>query len=216
MHPKNKKLLAALSGMCRSSSKNPRNNKWYGWIRRRYSDGVSGENNPSAKFTNDQVLEIYHSNEHMDVLAERFHVTRYNIITIKRKIYYRSVTKDIKTLPGHCPEDTGKGKNRPIPVDLIEEIFYDTGSYDDFYQKYGATRNVVRNIKKKSSYKRITSKLGEPGQVKRYGLTYDTINEIHEAEGSNTEIAEKYGIHYNTVRNIKGNYSRVYNIWEEF
>lgn len=175
-----------------------------------------GENNPSAKFTNAQVLEIYHSDEHMDVLAKRYGVKRNNIITIKRKIYYRSVTKDITELPGHCKEDTGPGKNIPIPVDLIEEIFYDTGDYDHFWTKYRATANVVRNIKRKKSYKSITSKLGEPGQVKRYKLTQDMVNEVHEAEGGYAEIAEKYGIHCNTVRNIKGRYSRAYNIWEDF
>lgn len=54
--PENKKLMSALSKMCSSSSKNKRTNKWYGWIRKRYSLSVSGENNPSAKFTNEQVI----------------------------------------------------------------------------------------------------------------------------------------------------------------
>jgi len=218
MHPDNKKLLSAVSKMCSSSSKNPRTNKWYGWIRRRYSESVAGENNPSAKFTNAQVLEIYHSDEHMDILAERYGVLRYNIITIKRKIYYRNVTKDISELPGYCEEDSGKGKNIPIPIDLISEIFYDTGDYDHFWKKYRASEVVVRNIKRRKTSKSITSKLtGDPGQVKRYKLTNDMVQEVYYAKGTPAEIAEKYGIHYNTVRNIKGKYnSRAHHIWEEF
>lgn len=217
MHPSNKKLVSALSKMCCHSVKNTRNNKWYGWIRKKYSESVSGENNPSAKFTNAQVLEIYHSTESIDFLVKKYDVVRYNITTIKRKIYYRSVTKDIKDLPGFCEADRGRGKNRPIPIDLIEEIYYDTGSYEHFWKTYGASENVVRNIKSKKSNKNITSKLeGEPGQVKRYKLTYDEVSAIFEAPGDSRDIAKKYGIHYNTVRNIKGKYSRVYNMWEDF
>jgi hypothetical protein len=214
IYPLDKKLMNALSKMCSSSSKNPRTNKWYGWIRKRYSESVAGENNPSAKFTNEQVIEIYYSSEDLDILCKKYNCIRYNIISIKRKIYYRNVTKDIKELPGF-PEKCGS-TTFPIPIDLIEDIFYDTGDYEYFYEKYRATKVVVRNIKKKISFKKITSKLGIPGQVKRYGLTQDMVSEIFRATGTNKEIAEKYGIHYNTVRNIKGKYSRAFNMWEEF
>ena len=92
IYPINKRLLSALSKMCSSSSKNKRTNKWYGWIRKRYALSVSGENNPSAKFTNDQVIDIYRSPEDLNILASRYNCSRYNIITIKRKIYYKIVT----------------------------------------------------------------------------------------------------------------------------
>lgn len=212
MYPDNKKLISALSKMCSSSSKNKRNNKWYGWIRKRYSSSVSGEKNPSAKFTNKQVLEIYYSSEPIQFLAEKYNVTRYNITSIKRKIYYRSVTEHIVDLPGFSDKDLRK----PLPIDLIEQIFYDSGSYDYFWEKYKATDGVVRSIKNKKSFKKITSKLGKPGQVRRYGMTRDDVEEIFNAIGTNSEIAERFGIHYNTVRNIKGKNSRAYDMWEEF
>ena len=216
IYPKNRKLILALSGMCTNSCKNPRNNKWYGWIRRKMSSASAGENNPSAKFTNEQVIEIYHSTENMDILAERYGVARYNIITIKRKIYYKSVTWNIDVLPGFCIDDLGSGKSLPIPQDFIEKIFYDTGDYSYFWEKYRATCGVVKGIKSKRSFKSITSKLGTPGQVKRYGLTQDMVEEVFNAIGTNSEIAKKYNIHYNTVRNIKSKYSRAFNLWEEF
>ena len=212
IYPENKKLISALSKMCSSSSKNNRNNKWYGWIRKRYSQSVSGENNPSAKFTNDQVIEIYHSTDSIDELSKRYNVIRYNIIAIKRKIYYRSVTHLINELPGFSEKDTRK----PIPIDLIEKIFYDSGSYKYFWEKYGASEGVVKGIKNKKSFKKITGKLGVPGKVKRYGMTRDEVELIFNAKGTNKEIADRFGIHYNTVRNIKGKYSRAYDIWEEF
>lgn len=214
MNPGNKNLMSALSKMCNSSSKNKRTNKWYGWIRKRYALAVSGENNPSAKFTNNQVIEIYHSNDDLNLLAEKYNCSRYNIITIKRKIYYKEVTKNIKELPGF-PENQ-KSTPFPIPIDLIEDIFYDTGDYAYFLEKYKATERVVQGIKNKKSFKKITSKLGIPGQVKRYGMTRDMIEAVFNATGTNTEIAEKFGIHYNTVRNIKGKNSRAWHMWEEF
>lgn len=217
MHPNNKKLINALSKMCSSSSKNKRTNKWYGWIRKRYSQTVSGENNPSAKFTNAQVLEIYHSTDPVSVLAEKYNVSRYNIISIKRKIYYRSVTKDISDLPGCSDEDLyGKGGGFPLPIDLIESVFYDSGSYEYFWERYKLTPVAVKSIKSKKSFKRITSKLNDPGRIKRYNLNRNQIEEIFLARGTNSEIAERFGVHYNTVRNIKGKYSRAYDMWEDF
>lgn len=215
IYPNNYALAKAISTMCRSSSKNPRNNKWYSWLRKRYSQSVSGENNSSAKFTNEQVLEIYHSCEHMDTLAKKYNVTRYNIITIKRKIYYRSVTKDIKTLPGHCPSDVGPGKVRPIPIDIIKEIYLDSGDFKYFEEKYGASERVVRGIKSKRTFKKHTADLGDPGQVKRFSLSNNDIVKIREDTRSNSEIAKDYGIHYNTVRNIKGRYTRT-QIWDDY
>jgi hypothetical protein len=212
IYPSNKKLVTALAKMCCSSSGNKRNNKWYGWIRKRYSLSVAGENNPSSKFTNKQVLEIYHSTDSIDELSKKYNVNRYNIISIKRKIYYRSVTQDIDILPGFSDKDLRK----PIPIDFIEKIFYDSGSYEYFWENYKATEGVVKSIKNKKSFKKITSKLGTPGKVKRYGMTRDEVELIFNARGTNKEIAAKFGIHYNTVRNIKGKYSRAYDMWEDF
>lgn len=214
IYPGNKKIFAALHKMCVSSSKNPRNNKWYGWIRKRYIESVSGENNPSAKFTNAQVLEIYHSNEDLDILSARYNVSRYNIITIKRKIYYTSVTRDITSLPGFS-EKQGSTPF-PIPINLIPDIFYDTGDYAYFWEKYRASEKVVRGIKSKKSFKKITTNLGAPGQLKRYGMTQSMVDQVYNAAGTNIDIANRFGIHYNTARNIKSKYSRAFNMWEEF
>jgi hypothetical protein len=216
IYPDNRKLIYALSKMCSYSLKHKgrQNNKWYGWIRKLCSENISGENNPSAKFTNEQVLEIYYSEEELNLLAERYQCNRYNIITIKRKIYYKNITKHITDLPGFY--NNQKSTPFPIPVDFIEKIFYDTGDYKYFWEKYRAAERVVQGIKNKKSFKKITKKLGTPGQVKRYGMTRDMIEDIYNAEGTNKEVAEKFGIHYNTVRNIKGKNSRAFNMWEEF
>lgn len=166
------------------------------------------------KFTKQQAIDIYQSCELIDDLARNYNVTRYNILSIKRRIYYKSATSHILDLPGYC--DIGSGKKFPIPIDLIEKIFYDTGDYNHFWNTYRATRNVVLSIKRKKSFKKITSKLGQPGQIKRYGMTQELVEEVYNSKGTYKELAEKYNIHYNTIRNIKSKSSRAFNMWEEF
>lgn len=214
IHPDNKKLIAALSRMCNNSRTTKRSNKWYGWIRNRFSIANSGTSNSSAKFTDEQVLEIYHSTESLDILSKKYKCKRYNITTIKRRIHYKNITGHLDVMPGFYMGE--KTTRLPIPIDFIEKIFYDTGDYKYFWEKYRATERVVRGIKNKTSHKHITSKLGKPGQVKRYGMTRDMVMEVYNAIGTNRDIAQKYGIHYNTVRNIKGKNSRALNMWEEF
>jgi len=109
------------------------------------------------KFTDKEVLSIYRSTETIDHLAKQYGVSRYNIITIKRKIYYRKVTEHIEKLPGFTPDK--KCSRFPIPIDLIEKIFYDTGDYTYFKEQYGASELVVKNIKSKITYRKITMKL---------------------------------------------------------
>lgn len=215
IYPNDRKLLNGLSKMCSWSYKNPRGNKRYGWIRRKWAEANSGEGNYSSKFTNQQVEEIYRSTESLDILADRFNCTRYNIITIKRKIYYRCVTKDIDELPGYCEEDTGKGKEIPIPIDLIEKIFYDTGDYEYFWNTYRATYNVVRSIKLKRTWKKITSKLGQPGEVKRYNLTNSNIDTIINSGRTLDDLANEFGVHRETIRNIRKGTTRS-DMWEDF
>jgi hypothetical protein len=213
IYPNNRILLSALTKMRSFSNKNIRNNKMYGCIRKKWSIAVSGENNPSAKFTNAEVIEIYHSNEDLNILAIRYNVNRYNIITIKRKIYYKSVTKDITVLPGF-PE-VQSYTSFPIPIDLIPAIFYDSGTYAYFWEKYKASQIVVNSIKNKKSFKRITSKLNEPGQIKRYNLSNNDIEDIILSNNTCKNLATMYGVHTETIRNIKKGATRA-GIWSDF
>ena len=51
IYPGNQKLLYAAMNMATGSLDNlgKRNNKKYGWVRRRYAESISGDNNPSRK-----------------------------------------------------------------------------------------------------------------------------------------------------------------------
>lgn len=214
IYPDNRKLLDGLSKMCGGSCKNGRSNKRYSWIRKKWTESRIGAGNPRAKLNEDQVMKIYHSTDSYKLLAEQYNVGVYQILSVKRKLTYKNVTKDILDLPGFYTG--GKTTRLPLPIDFIEKIFYDTGDYNYFWKEYKATERVVQGIKNKKSFRKITTNLGTPGQVKRYGMTRDEVEEIYNAVGSNRDLAGRFGIHYNTVRNIKGKNSRAFNMWEEF
>lgn len=214
IYPDNRKLLWALNAFTRSNYKCVRNNKMYGWIRKKCSLNISGEGNPGSKIKDKDVLNIYFSTLPRNELSHKYNAGPGQISEIKRKISYRHITKDISRMPG-CA-NTGKGCNQIIPIDMVPVIYLEEGSFSHFKEKYNISRKQVISLKNRKLYRRYTENLGEPGQVKRYNLTYDMVVEIFEAEGDNRDIAAKYGIHYNTVRNIKGKYSRAYNIWENF
>jgi len=214
IYPGNKKLISALSMMCCKSPKNKRNNKWYGRIRKQFAEAHSGVGNNNAKLSSEQVIEVYHSTESYKLLSEKYSVGTYQIISIKRKLTYKNVTRDILDLPGFYTE--GKTTRLPLPIEFIEKIFYDSGDYAYFWEKYKATERVVQSIKNKKSFRKITSGFGTPGQVRRYGMTRDEVEAVYNATGTNRDVALRFGIHYNTVRNIKGKNSRAFDIWEEF
>ena len=55
-----------------------------------------GENHHAAKLTNAQALEIYHSNEKLNALAERYGVNKTKISSIRLGFTYASVTGGIR------------------------------------------------------------------------------------------------------------------------
>ena len=56
---------------------------------------MKGEDSPIAKFTNNQVIEIFKSEKSILELAKEHNVHRDTIYRIKKKINYKSVTKDL-------------------------------------------------------------------------------------------------------------------------
>lgn len=169
-----------------------------------------------SKLTDEQIIDIYTSTDTIENLCKKYGINRYNVMTIKRRIYYKHVTGSISELPGFSNLDSKKGTSYPLPIDKIESVFYDSGDFKYFEQTYKITPTVVKSIKSKKYFRRITSVLGTPGPVKRYGMTQQMVDDVYNAAGTHKEIAEKFGIHRNTVTNIKSKQSRAFNIWEDF
>lgn len=124
------------------------------------SDGV---NNAMSKLTEEQVLEIYYAEKTIKELSDEYKVCTTQIQGIKRKDYYKTLTKDIKTLPGF--KSSGKGSRQIIPIDFIEHIYLEEGSYKHFRDKYGISKGVLTSIKTRKTYRKYTQHLGEPGRI---------------------------------------------------
>lgn len=176
--------------------------------RKKLSAASSGTNNAMAKLTEQEVIEIYHSNDHVDILSKTYKVSTTQIYGIKRKSYYYSVTKDIIENPGYYKYG---GKVRiPITIDAVKEIYVEENTFDYFLKKYGATNQVVKNIKSGKSYKKLTATLGPAGHIIKYKLSNDDIIEIRNSEESNNQLAKKFEVHPETIYNIKSGRTRRY------
>ena len=169
--------------------------------RKKISNSSKGVNNPQSKLSESQVIEIYHSTESPENLKEKFKVGTGQIFGIKRKIYYKDVTESIIDLPGVYK---GKKKIRYVLQEAqIIDIFLKEETYEYFKKVHNASRQVVKNIKSRISYKKITENLKNPGCVKKYNLTNQDTVDIFYSKTSLKELANQYGVHIETIRNIK-------------
>lgn len=169
--------------------------------RKKIANSNKGINNPRSKLTESQVIEIYHSFEPPEKLKEKFKVGTGQIFGIKRKIYYKDITESITDFPGMYK---GKKKIRYILQEAqIIDIFLKEETYEYFKQVHNASRQVVKNIKSRVSYKKVTEHLTTPGCVKKYNLTNQNTVDIFYSKKSLSELASQYGVHLETIRNIK-------------
>ena len=174
--------------------------------RKKISERNKGVNNPQSKLTKSQVIEIYHSMNSPEELSTRYGVGTGQIFGIKRKIYYKDITASISGFPGQY---TGKKKIRYIiPIDAVVDIFLKEETYDYFKKKYNASRQVVKNIKLRKVYKTETEGLVAAGSVKKYKLTNQDTVDIFRSCESNKNLASRYGVSVETIRNIKNGDSR--------
>jgi len=150
-----------------------------------------------------QVLEIYHSTETPKQLSVLYNVTTSFILGIKKKIYHKSITKDLNVLPG-APLSGYVALNE----DIVKKIFLEVGSYSYFLKTYGVSWKRVKSIKSKYTYKSITKDLGVAGSVKKYKLTNQDTVDIYNSNLSLDELSLRYKINSETVRNIKNVHTR--------
>lgn len=97
--------------------------------------------------------------------------------------------------------------------DQIVGIFYDVGSLTYFKNTYDVDIRTVKNIKAQRSHKHITLKLKDPGQIIKYGLSPDDVEYIYISNLPYTELATKFKVHVETIRNIKKGRTRAYEEW---
>lgn len=206
LYPDNRKLLWALHRMSSGSYKNPRNNKLYGWIRRKASIANSGTGNPRSKLTELEVIEIYYSTEHTKELSKQYNISQPQILSIKKKKSYKLILQDITGLPGAHPSI----RRIPLSDQTVRQIYLDEGPPAHFKEKYRVSITVARNIKNKKTYKSATVGLNRPGQIALYGLLPHEVFAIRNSRKSVKELANSYSTCLETIYNIKRSKTRVF------
>jgi hypothetical protein len=102
---------------------------------------------------------------------------------------------------------------RKLTDSQVIEIFFDVGDAAYFREKYNVDIRTVKAIKLQESHKHITQNMENPGQIVKWGLSPDQVNEIYYSDESFATIAQKYNIHVETVRNIKRGNTRTFEEW---
>lgn len=181
--------------------------------RKKISKSSSGVNNARSKLTESQVLEIYYSDKSAKELSNLYNISTTQIYGIKRKKYYYSITKDIKENPGYYKGN--KITRIPLTIDAVKSIYIEENTYQYFKDKYGASSQVVKNIKSRKTYKHITENLGPFGHIIKYKLSNDDVIYIRNSDESNTFLAKKFKVHPETIYNIKSGRTRKF-FYEDF
>jgi hypothetical protein len=174
--------------------------------RKKISKSSSGTNNINSKLTEEQVLEIYYSEKSPEELSLFYGISQTQVYGIKRKAYYYSVTKELIEQPGFY-----KGKKViriPITIDAVKSIYLEENSYKYFKDKFSASPQVVKNIKSGKTYKHITKDLGPAGHVIKNKLSNDDVIYIRQSDEQNKLLAIKFGVHPETIYNIKSGRTR--------
>lgn len=165
-----------------------------------------GVKNPRAKLNEQQVIHIYHSEESIRDLATRFGISCAQIQAVKKKQSYKEVTSGIDSFPGIS---RNKFKTCIILTDeMVKQIYLEQGDYTYFKNKFKVTRRVIESIKLGITYKKVTQNLGTPGEFIRYKLTLGDIEAIKCSQDSCIVLGQKYGVHQETIRNIKKGLTR--------
>lgn len=100
--------------------------------------------------SNEEVKDIYMSNDSVKNLAEKYNVNTVTIYRIQHDINYTDVTKDL--------ERSYKKYKRIDRLDIID-IYLDERSVKEISKEYGIKPENISNIKNKKTYRNITREL---------------------------------------------------------
>ena len=173
--------------------------------RKKLKENSSGVNNVMSKLTKEQVLEIYYSIANTNELSKKYNVCKTQITEIKRKIYYKDITKDIKQLPGETISKIGR-KRQIIPIDIIKNIYLESGTFGYFKEKYNIKNSIVKNIKERKTYSEYTQNLGQPGEIIKNSFKFNDeevknfINLLDNTKESYHSLGKKFGCKGDTIK----------------
>lgn len=100
--------------------------------------------------SNEEVKDIYMSNDSVKSLAEKYNVNTVTIYRIQHNINYTDVTKGL--------DRTHEKYKRIDRLDIID-IYLDERSVKEISKEYGIKPENISNIKNKKTYRNITREL---------------------------------------------------------
>lgn len=170
--------------------------------RGKISNRHSGEGNPNCKLTADNVIAIYKSPELISVLARKFNIGPAEIRKIKHKKSWHSVLRHVTSQPGFHYKNRFEFFTTDELIQEVTDIYLDDRSDSAIACDYNLGVDTVRRIKSGKIYQEFTSNLVLP-ETTKYSLTVSERNEIKNSTIHFSALAKKFGVHVETIRNIK-------------
>ncbi|MCK9529397.1 MAG: hypothetical protein M0R77_02340 [Gammaproteobacteria bacterium] len=159
----------------------------------------------NQKLTKKDVIDIFKSSSTSKDIAKKFDVSITTVNDIKSRKNYKNFTNGIG-IPGQ-PAHT---KKRILTPEIIEQIYYFSGTAQEIKNKFGCSIKVARNIKFGNTYQAITATLGVAGEIRIYGLTWEDICDIRSSDETISNLAKYYNVTTETIRNIQSKKTRRY------
>lgn len=121
------------------------------------SQNQDGINNPNAKLTEKEVLEIINlllENENNDIICEKYNISSESLRNIKNKKTYTEYTQGI-IFPPKVNNYIGNEKARRIISLLLEKKY----TFEEIAQMCEASSSTVQKIKYKKTYTHLTKNI---------------------------------------------------------
>lgn len=169
---------------------------------KKLSKANAGIKNSNAKLSILDVINIYKSKETISDLGRFYNIGPAEIRKIKHKKSWRPVTSKLITEPGYHYKNRLEFLNEGELKQEITDIFLDDRPYTDICLYYEMGREKIKKIKDGKIYKEMTKDLVLPEMI-FHGITNSERLHIKQSNLSLKDLSQKYGVHLETIRNIK-------------
>lgn len=171
--------------------------------RKKLSKAKKGTNNASAKLSEEDVIDIYISSDRtIRELAIQYIVSQKTIIDIKRGVYWSFLTQPLNIRHGFHFLNRWTFYTEEEKKQEIQEIFLADTSIAGLDKKHHLGYKKLVDIKTSKRFVEYTAGL-KPGNIIKHKLTEQQRQKIRCSNKSNVELAKIYGVHQETIRNIK-------------
>lgn len=163
----------------------------------------AGEKNSNSKLSTKQVIEIFkRSDKTISELSREYLIGCAEIRKIKHKKSWKPVTLNLTGRPGFHFKNRFEFYTKGELEQEISDLFLDDRSLSDLATCYSLGIAKIAKIKNNELYAEITKNLVKPETI-YYGLTASNRTSIIQSNKSLKVLANKYGVHLETIRNIK-------------